>query len=286
MGFTDILSMFQDIFGFGLGGGRRVSARGYDLETEVELSLEEVATGIDKTLEFERMDFCDACSGSGARAGTSPQRCATCGGYGQVETSGGGGFFRMVRTCPMCRGKGTLLTDPCPDCRGTGRGRKKRILTVHVPPGVEEGQVVRIRGEGEPGEAGQLRGDLRCYVRVRPHPLLGRSGSNLVCQVPITYTQAVLGATIEVPTLTGREQVLIPPGTQHGDTVTLKGRGLPNMRTGRKGDQLVQTLIEVPRKFSKRQEELLRELAATEDIEVLPARKGFFEKLKEYFGCL
>ncbi|KPK86556.1 MAG: hypothetical protein AMJ81_00870 [Phycisphaerae bacterium SM23_33] len=285
MGFADIFSMFEDIFGFGFGGRRRVSTRGYDLETEVELTLQEVATGVDKTLEFERQDFCNTCSGSGAKPGTSPQRCPTCRGYGQVETSGGG-FFRMVRTCPDCRGKGTLITSRCPACRGTGRMRKKRVLSVHLPRGVEEGLVVRVRGEGEPGEEAGPRGDLRCYVRIRPHPLLARSGNHLICQVPITYTQAALGATIEVPTLTGKENVVIPPGSQHGQALTLKGRGLPNMRTGRSGDQVVQLLIEVPRKFSKKQEELLRELAKTEDIEVLPARKGFFEKLKEYLGCL
>ncbi|MHC4715701.1 MAG: molecular chaperone DnaJ [Planctomycetota bacterium] len=288
MGFGDIFSMFADIFGDSLGGfGRaaRRSRRGYDLETEVELTLQEVATGTDKTLEFMRQDFCDTCSGSGAKPGSSPARCGTCAGYGQVETSGGG-FFRIVRTCPDCRGKGRIISDPCPDCRGTGRMRKKRVLTLHVRPGVEDGQGLRVPGEGEPGQEGQLRGDLRCYVRVRPDPLLARSGSDVVCQVPITYTQAALGGVLEVPTLNGKREVMVPAGTQHGDVIALRGKGLPDLRTGKTGNQLVQVLIEVPRKLSDRQEELLRELAGLEDIEVLPARKGFFEKLKEYFGCL
>ena len=283
MGFGDIFSMFQDIFGMGFGGAHGGPRRGYDLETEVELTLEEVATGADRTLEFERMDFCETCSGSGAKAGTSPAQCKTCGGYGQVETSGGG-FFRMVRPCPACRGTGTVIAEACDDCRGSGRVKKKRVLAIHVPPGIYDGQVVRMRGEGEPGENGSVRGDLRCYVRVKPHPFLLRRENDLLCQVPITFTQAALGANVEAPTLAGPEEVAIPAGTQHGEAISLKHRGLPDPRSGRKGNQIVQFLIEVPRKLSKKQTELLREFAETEDINVLPAKKGFFEKLKKYFG--
>ena len=285
MGFGDILSMFQDIFGLGgLGGfsGRRAD-RGYDLETEVELTLEEVAIGVNKTLEFERVDFCGRCSGSGAKPGSSPKRCPTCRGYGQVETSGGG-FFRIVRTCPDCRGKGNVVVERCPECGGSGRVRAKRVLSVPIAAGVQEGQVIRCRGEGEPGDNSAVRGDLRCYVRVQPPPFLIRNGNDLICQVPISFAQAALGAKLEVPTLSGKEEVAIPSGTQHGDTVRLKGRGLPSARTGRKAAQIVQVLIEVPRRLSQEQEQLLRQLADTEDISVLPAKKGFFEKLKEYFG--
>ena len=282
MGFNDIFSIFEDIFGFSstrTGGIRR----GYDCETEVELTLEEIATGVDKTIEFVRMDFCDACGGNGARSGTRPKRCPTCGGYGQVET--GGGFFRMIQTCPTCKGSGNIITDPCPKCRGTGRARKKRVLTIHIPPGVHEGQVLRIRGEGEPGERGNtLRGDLRCYIKIKPHPFFIRRGNDLLCQIPITFTQAALGATVEVPTLTGKEQITIPPGTQYGENIRLKQRGLPDPHTGKKGDQIVQVIIETPTKLTKEQTQLLRELAKTEDVEVTPARKGFLEKLKEYFG--
>ena len=288
MGYGDIFSMFQDIFsgmGAGFGASRGASRGGYDLETEVELSLEEVATGVDRTLEFEREDFCETCSGSGAAPGTTPGRCSTCGGHGQVEVAGGG-FFRMVRTCPACSGAGKVVTDPCKQCEGSGRMRKKRVLTVQIPAGVSDGQVVRIRGEGEPGQHSGARGDLRCYVRVRPHPFLARHGGDLVCQVPITYTQAALGATIEAPTLAGAEEIVVPRGVQHGESIRLKGRGLPSPGGRRKGDQIVQVLIEVPRKLSADQEKLLRRLAETEDIEVLPARKGFLDKLKEYFGLL
>ncbi len=284
MGFGDIFSMFEDIFGGSFGGQRRSGAgRGRDVERQVELTLEDVAAGADRSLEFERQDFCDSCSGSGSRPGSKPGRCGTCGGYGQVERAAGG-FFRMVQTCPTCRGAGKVITDPCEKCHGTGRQRKKRVLTVHVRPGVHDGQVVRVPGEGEPGANGGPRGDLRCYVHVKEHPFFLRDGDHLVCRVPISYAQAALGATIEVPTLDGKEEVDVPPGTQHGDTVTIKRRALPDLRSGRKGNQIVQFLLEVPAKLTGRQEELLRELAEIEDIEVLPHKKSFFDKLKEYFG--
>ncbi len=288
MGFGDIFSMFQDIFG-GLGGGFMVDlrrGRGYDLETEVELTLEQVAAGSEQTLEFQRMDFCDTCGGSGAKAGTTPDKCGTCGGYGQVQQQVQGFFGVSVRVmaCPHCHGKGTVVTDPCGDCRGTGRRKKKRILSVHVPAGIHDGQVVRVRGEGEPGPTGEARGDLHCYVRIRPHPFLARQGNDLICQVPITFSQAALGGTIEVPTLAGTEQIEVPLGTQNGDIFTIKKRGLPSARAGRAGDQHVQVLIEVPRKLTAAQRRLLEAYAETEDANVTPKRKGFLDKVKEYFA--
>ena len=290
MGFGDIFSMFEDIFaGFGgfRGAARRRADRGYDLETQVELTLEQVATGVDETLEFERMDYCDTCSGSGARPGTSPQRCSTCGGYGKVQQQVPGFFGVSIRvtSCPRCGGKGTIVLDPCSDCDGSGRRRKKRVLTVHIPPGIRDGQVVRVRGEGEPGQGGTARGDLHCYVRVREHPLLARRGDDLYCTVPILFTQAALGGRVEVPTLAGPEEIDIPAGTQTGDILTLRRRGLPNPRTGRAGSQYVQVFVEVPRKLTKQQRELLEEYAETEDANVSEQRKSFFEKLREYFSC-
>lgn len=285
MGFGDIFSMFEDIFGgFGFTGARAAGG-GLDLETEVELTLEQVAAGDKRTLEFDRNDFCDACSGSGAKPGTAPDKCATCGGFGQVQQQVPGFFGVSVRilTCPQCRGKGSIVRDPCPTCRGTGRARKRRILTVHIPPGVRDGQVIRVRGEGEPGQAGTGRGDLHCYVRVLPHPFLTRRGDELICRVPITYPQAALGGSVEVPTLVGTEALEVPAGTQHGDVFTLRKRGLPSFRTGKCGNQLVQVYIEVPRKLTDKQRELLKALADTEDASVDTERKNFFEKLKEYF---
>jgi molecular chaperone DnaJ len=288
MGFADIFSMFQDIFG-GLGVGfstERGGDRGYDLETEVELTLEQVAAGADQTLEFDRMDFCPTCGGSGSRPGTHPAKCSTCGGYGQVQQQVQGffGFSIRVTTCPRCRGKGTLVTDPCEACRGSGRRKKKRVLSVHVPPGVHDGQVIRVRGEGEPAASGTARGDLHCYVRIRPHPFLVRQGDDLICRVPITFAQAALGGTIDVPTLNGAGSIEVTPGTQNGDVFTLKKRGLPSQRSGRMGDQHVQVVVEVPRRLTSQQRELLEAFAKTEEAHVTSQRKSFLEKFKEYFA--
>ena len=288
MGFGDIFSMFQDIFGQmgGFGGRRGGIDRGEDLQVEVELSLEQVDSGVDEPLEFMRMDLCDECSGSGARRGTEPVRCETCNGYGQVQQQESGFFGMSVRViaCPRCRGRGTMVTDPCPACRGSGRARKKRVLTVHVPAGVSDGQVIRVRGEGGPGQDGTARGDLHCYVRIKPHPLLVRNGNDLVCQAPIAFSQAALGGRIQVPTLTGSHEINVPAGAQNGDVITLKGRGLPALRTARRGDLHVQVFIEVPRKLTRQQTELLKQYAETEEVDITPQRKGFLDKLKKYFS--
>ena len=288
MGFGDIFSMFEDIFG-GMGFGRAREGRrdrGMDLETDIELTLEQVASGAEETLEFERMDLCDACDGTGARAGTSAEKCPACGGYGQVQQQMQSFFGLSVRVapCPKCQGRGTIVTDPCRECGGTGRARKKRQLTVRIPPGVAEGQVVRVRGEGEPGRTGTTRGDLHVYIRVRPHPLLNREGNDLVCRVPISFSRAALGGEIQAPTLSGPEGVEIPAGTQNGDVFTLKRRGLPSPRTGRKGDQHVQVFVEVPRRLTKRQRELLTELGETEEDNRSSEHKSFLQRLKDYFG--
>ena len=287
MGFGDIFSMFQDIFG-GMGGmaGGRAGEQGMDLETEVELTLEQVATGADQTLEFERVDLCDHCGGGGSKPGSSAQKCVACGGYGQVQQQVQGFFGMSVRilACPRCKGKGAIVTDPCPQCNGTGRRRKKRVLSVHVPAGIHDGQVIRVRSEGEPSQNGTGRGDLHVYVHVRQHPLLGRRGDDVFCQVPITFTQAALGGTIAVPTLTGEREIEVPSGTQNADVITLKQHGLPSHRSGRKGDLHVQVFIEVPRKLSAQQRQLLEQLATLEESNITPQRRNFFEKVKEYFG--
>jgi len=289
MGFQDIFSMFNDLFGGGFsggGGGRGAADQGMDLETEVEMTLEQVSVGADKSLEFERMDFCETCSGSGAKPGTTPDKCVQCGGYGQVQQQVQSFFGMSVRiiACPRCKGKGQIVSDPCGECRGSGRRKKKRVLSVHVPAGISDGQVVRVRGEGEPGTSGTARGDLHVYVRVRPHPLLGRRNDDVVCQVPISFTQAALGGKVGVPTLTGQEEIDVSAGSQNGDVITLKQRGLPNIRSGRKGDQYVQVFVEVPKKLTTAQRELLEQFAATEEQNVTPQRKSFFEKVKEYFS--
>jgi molecular chaperone DnaJ len=286
MDVSDIFSMFDEIFGGGGrgrggGSGRPGVQRGFDLETQVELTLEEVARGAEKTIEFERQDICHICAGSGAKPGTSPVVCPQCGGQGRVAQQGFGGMFRMVTTCPNCRGQGSVIRDHCKNCQGTGREPRRRVVKITIPPGVHEGQAVRVGGEGEPGRNGGPPGDLHCYISIRQHDLFSRHNNDLVCQLPISFTQAALGARIEVPTLNGREDMEIPAGTQHGEVFKLRGKGLPDLRTRRTGDELVQILIEVPRKLTERQKQLLRDFAATEDVNVLPGRKSFLEKLRQ-----
>jgi len=285
MGVEDIFSMFNDIFGTSFGGGRR-TRRGADLQAQIDVTLTEVMTGAEHTLEFAREDFCEACEGTGAEPGSKRKHCTTCNGYGQVEQSGGFGalFGRVVTACPHCGGQGSVVTTPCRACRGRGRRPQQRMVTVKIPAGIHDGQAVRLRGEGEAGQPGQPRGDLHCYVRVKPHRFLERHNNDLVCRMPVSFTQAALGALVEVPTLAGRAKLNIPAGTQHGQILRMSGQGLPDLRTGRMGDQLVQLLIEIPRKLSAQQKKLLREFAETEDNDVLPESQGFFEKLKTYFA--
>jgi molecular chaperone DnaJ len=290
MDVTDIFSMFDDIFGGAFGGkagpqprGRqhRQPTRGYDLETRVELSLSEVAGGCEKTIDFEKQDKCETCNGSGAKPGTSPVVCLQCGGQGRVGQQGFGGMFRMVVACPNCRGRGTVIRDHCTACNGTGRRLRKRTVIVKIPAGVHDGQAVRVTGEGEAGENGAPAGDLHVYIAVKEHPIFTRHNNDLVCQVPVSFSEAALGATIDVPTLKGTEPLIIPAGTQHGEVFKLKAKGLPDVRSYRNGDELVQVVIEVPKKLSEKQKQLLREFGANEDPRVKQQRKGFLDKLKE-----
>lgn len=297
MNVDDIFSMFNDIFGGGGmggrgggGGQRRGPARGYDLETEVGISLEDVLNGCERDVEFTRMDVCEKCTGSGAKPGTKPDKCATCGGHGKVQQTGLGGMFRMVVACPNCKGRGTVIKDVCDSCRGRGRVPKKRKLTVKVPAGVHEGQAVRVSSEGEPpppeaSPDGQgIRGDLHVVIRVDDHELFQRDGDNLILEMPISYTQAVLGADIKIPTLDGEHTLRIEKGTAYGSIFRVEGKGLPNLRTGRRGELLVGVKIEIPKKLTSEQEALLRKLAALENDNVLPESEGFWKKVKEFLN--
>lgn len=286
MGVDDIFSIFGDLFGEALGGGaQRRSARGVDIQAVIDVSLREVATGVEKTLKFERRDFCDRCSGHGNEPGTRRNACQTCGGYGQVERQSGMGFFvsRVITECPACHGRGSLIDKPCRACRGSGRAAKERVLNVKIPAGIQDGQSIRVRGEGEPCENGSTRGDLRCYIRVQPHPFLERQDNHLICKLPVSFTQAALGAQLEVPTLTGTAPLRLKPGTQHGAIYTLRGKGVPDLRTGRVGDEVVQVLIEIPKELNHEQRDLLRKFAETEDTTVQPESRNFFDKVAEYF---
>lgn len=285
MGVDDIFSIFNDLFGGAGGFGRRRAAeRGVDIEAVVDIELSDVLTGVEKTLQFERADFCDRCGGQGCEPGTERKTCTTCGGYGQVERQASMGFFvsRQVVECPTCQARGWLADRPCHDCSGSGRAPRDRMIQVKIPPGVHDGQSIRVRGEGEPSASGRQRGDLRCLIRVQPHEFFQRDGDHLVCALPVSFTQAALGAQVDVPTLNGATPLKIAPGTQHGKIFRLEGKGLPNLRTGRRGEQIVQVLVEIPKKLSREQEELLRRFAATEDKSVLPESKGFFDRVREY----
>jgi len=287
MRIDDIFSMFEDIFGGSIFGGRTVrQSRGVDLQVQVDVQLADVATGCERTVQFKRSDYCDECSGSGSAPGSPKQTCTTCGGYGQVEQNSGFGaiFGRVVTSCPACHGAGQRVVKPCRKCKGTGRHGKARVLQVRIPAGIYSGQAVRLRGEGEPGPNGTARGDLHCVVNVEQHPFLVRQDDDLVCRMPISFTQATLGAAVEVPTLNGKADLTIPRATQHGQVFRLRGMGLPDVRTGRIGDELVQVLIEIPKKLNEQQEQLLRDFAQTENELVLPESKGFFSRLVDYLS--
>lgn len=296
MNVSDIFDMFQDIFG-GMGGGQRRGARGrgpargFDLETEVLLTLGDVAKGCERDVEFTRMDVCEKCAGSGAKPGSSPETCRTCGGQGKVQQAGLGGMFRMVTTCPTCRGRGKMIREACEGCRGSGRVGKTRKLSVKIPPGIHDGQAVRVPGEGEPpgpeispgGEG--VRGDLHVVARVKEHDMFVRDGDNLLLEMPISFTQASLGAEVEVPTLEGKATLRVPRATQYGAVFRMAGLGLPNLRSGRPGDLIVACKIETPRRLTSKQEKLLREFAETEDEKVLPESKGFLKRVKDFLGA-
>ncbi len=297
MDVSDIFSMFNDIFSGGRGGGggfggqgQRGIPRGYDLETEVSLTLEEVSSGASRDVEFTRLDVCDKCTGTGAKPGSKPIKCPTCGGQGRVQQSGLGGMFRMVVACPACHGRGTIVKEFCDGCRGKGRVPRKRELSVKIPAGIQEGQAVRVQGEGEPpppemSQSGDgVRGDLHVIVRVQQHPMYHREGDHLVLELPIGFSQASLGAEIQVPTIDGSANLTVPKGTQFGANFRISGKGLPNLRSGRRGDLVVVVKIEIPRKLTKKQEDLLRQFADTEDAAVLPESQGFLKKVGDLLG--
>lgn len=286
----DIFAAFGEMFGgggmfgdiFGRSGGRGGARRGNDVQVDVSLTLEEAFGGTNKSIKFNRRSQCETCGGNGSRPGSQPEHCQQCGGRGQVLQQAG--ILRVQTTCPVCRGAGKIIVDPCDDCRGAGQVAAPVELDVAIPAGVDDGMRVRLTGEGEGSASGGPNGDCYCFVNIRKHKLFHRDGQNLILQLPISYTQAALGATIEVPTLSGRDKLEIKRGTQSGDVFKLTGRGMPNPQGGLTGDLLIQTYIETPKKISKEQEGLLRQLAELEQTEVLPERKNFLQRLTDYFA--
>jgi molecular chaperone DnaJ len=280
--FEDI---FGDIFGDILGGGRggrRRARRGEDLSYAMEVSFEEAAFGAEKTISIPRTATCETCGGSGAKAGTAPKTCSRCRGSGQVRFQQG--FFTVARTCDQCHGQGSVITDPCDTCRGSGATRKTATIQVKIPAGVDTGARLKLRGEGEAGPAGGVPGDLYILIQVREHPLFKRQDNMVICDIPISFAHAALGTEIEVPTLEGKIKLKVPPGTQSGNAFRLRGKGVPDLHGGGRGDQLVRVMVETPRKLTPRQKELLEEFARIDGADVHPMSKGFFEKVKELFG--
>jgi molecular chaperone DnaJ len=287
----DIFEAFGDLFGGGLfgdlfggrrgGGGRRIR-RGADIRCDVELDLEEAAFGASKPVKFRRAAVCESCGGSGAADGAQRESCRQCGGAGQVVQAAG--ILRVQTTCPSCRGEGSLVSAPCPACRGQRVEQKIVEKTVAVPPGVDNGTRLRLPGEGEESPDGGPHGDLYCFISVRAHSIFERDGDHLILRLPIAYTQAALGATVDVPTLYGPENLRVPSGTQSGEVFRIRHKGMPDPRNGSPGDLLVQTYIETPKKLGAQQQKLLRELAELENADVSPERKSFLEKIAGYFA--
>jgi molecular chaperone DnaJ len=282
--FEDILGNF---FGFNLGdlfGGRsrgRAGARrsrGHDLALEVEISLEEAAAGLEKEIKLSRAETCPVCRGSKRKPGTRPSTCPACGGRGQIRYQQG--FFTMARTCPRCQGAGEINPSPCEACQGRGHTREKRALKVRIPAGVDDGSRLRLVGEGEAGDEGMPAGDLYVVTRVRKHPFFERDGNDLVCEITVSFTQAALGARIEIPTLEGPEVLKVPPGTQPGEIVRLKGKGVQDVAGRRKGDLFVKVLVRTPENLSKEQKALLAQLAQIRGEDVESVDKSVMHKLK------
>jgi len=283
-GFEDI---FSDIFGdfFGAGGGRRGrtrAQRGDDLRYDLELKFEEAIFGTDKVINVPRFVACDDCGGRGTKGGAARTTCSACRGSGQLRFQQG--FFTIAKTCGQCNGQGTIIKDACRSCGGAGATQRTQALNVKIPGGVDAGSRLKLRGEGEAGRNGGPPGDLYVMISVREHPLFVRDGDHVLCEVPISFSQAALGAEIEVPTLEGKMKMKVAAGTQSGAVLKLKGKGAPNLRGSGRGDELVRLIVETPRKLTARQRELLEEFARTSGEEVHPLSKGFFDKVKEMFG--
>jgi len=266
-GFEDIFSSFGDIFEdfFGFGNRRRSRSRaqrGADLRYDLTLSFMEAAFGTETKINVEKMETCPECNGSRCEAGTSPETCRQCGGVGQVSRTQG--FFTVRTTCPVCRGLGQMITRPCSNCRGSGQVRVSKMVSVKIPAGVDNGSRLRLTGEGEAGVQGGPPGDLYVFIYVEPHEFFQRHDSDIICKIPISFVQAALGDTITVPTLNGNKKLQIPKGTQPGEIFHLRGEGIPSLRSGKRGDEIIQVDVRTPTHLTKKQEALLREFAELE----------------------
>lgn len=285
---SSMSDIFEDIFGDVFGGGGRRSGgrgreRGADLRYNLEITLEEAFKGKNATVKVPTSITCDACSGNGAKPGSKPKTCGTCGGAGRVRATQG--FFSIERTCPTCGGRGEVIEDPCRNCGGAGRVTRERTLSVNVPAGVEDGTRIRLAGEGEAGMRGAPSGDLYIFLSVKPHGFYSRDGADLFCRVPISMVAAALGTEVVVPTLDGSEaRIRVPEGTQSGKQFRLRNKGMPILRSKEMGDLYVQAVVETPQNLTKRQRELLAEFENASSKETSPETAGFFARVKDFFG--
>ncbi|WP_417469230.1 molecular chaperone DnaJ [Maricaulis sp.] len=289
-GAAEFADIFEQVFGdaFGRGGGRRGgshtgAARGNDLRFDLEVSLEDAFTGKETTITVPTAMNCERCDGQGNEPGTELETCPTCHGAGRIRRSQG--LFTMEQTCPQCGGRGQYVKTPCQDCDGVGRVRKNRTLTVNIPAGVEDGTRIRLAGEGEAGARGGPRGDLYLFLSAKPHELFERDGPNLYCRTPASMVSAALGATIEVPTIDGgKAELKIPAGAQTGRRMRLRGKGMPRLRGGPRGDMVIELFVETPRNLCDRQKELLKEFCSLSGEGCNPDSDGFFHKVKQFWN--
>lgn len=277
--FGDIFGdMFGDIFGDFAGRRRNRPAKGQDLRYDLEISLHDAVFGVEKHIKIPKWQNCSACKGTGSKPGKEPTICPTCKGTGQTKLQQG--FFTIARTCGNCGGEGKIITDPCTTCRGQGKVRKERTVTLKVPAGIDTGIRLRVSSEGEMGVHGGPPGDLYVMITVTQHPFFKRKDNDLLCEVPISFVQAALGSEIEVPTIDGTESIKIPAGTSSGKVFHLRGKGVPKLGRYGRGDQFISVYVDVPKKLTARQKELLQEFA---DISGDEVSKGFMDKLKDMF---
>jgi molecular chaperone DnaJ len=284
-GFADAFSdIFGEIFGGGQQRGRSGAYRGADLRYNLEIGLEEAARGTDTKIRIPTMEQCETCHGSGAKPGTQPQTCPTCSGRGEVRMQQG--FFSLQQTCPRCHGSGKVIASPCGTCQGVGRLKKQKTLSVKIPAGVDDGDRIRLSGEGEHGASGGPTGDLYVVIHTKPHPVFTRDHSDLHCEMPVSFSTAALGGDIEIPTLDGHAKIKIPPETQTGQVFRLRGKGIKALRSASFGDLMCHVVVETPVRLTERQRELLRELETInqQDARHNPRAKSWMDKVREFFA--
>lgn len=289
---VDFGDIFNSVFGgFGGFGGRRSSnpnapRRGANVETSVTITLDEAVKGCKKTISYNAVMTCDECHGTGAQKGTSPKTCSVCGGRGQVTVNQRTpfGVVQTTRVCDACRGTGKVIETPCRTCAGNGRYKKNRKIEINIPAGVNQDQVLNVSGQGSSGTGGGAAGDVHVYVNIKPHPIFDRRGDDVWCELPLTYTQAALGAEVTVPTVDGKVSYSVHDGTQPGDVFKLKGKGIPHLNGRGRGDQYVKVTIDVPRNLSSKQKDLLRQFEESSSEKNYSKRKGFGDMIKKLFG--